>query len=80
MKEVEFFQELDEVFELDAGTIQPGDVFRDLPDWDSMTFLGLIAMVDEKTGVTLDPGDVLDCKSAHDLFCLVEQRQQKNAA
>ncbi len=80
MKEAEFLQQLNEVFELDAGTINPDDYFRNLPDWDSMTFLGLIAMVDEYTGVTLDPDDVLECQSARDLFCMVERKQMQNAA
>ena len=80
MQEKDFFQQLDEVFELDAGSIQPDVAIRELPEWDSMTFLGLIATVDEQTGVTLEPEDVLEITTARDLFNLVQQKQQQRAA
>lgn len=76
MPKTQFLHLLDEIFELDAGTISGGDVLQDIPGWSSLTFVGLIAMVDEECGVTLAPNDVLACRTVDDLIGLLGGKVQ----
>jgi acyl carrier protein len=39
--------------------------------WDSLAIIELIAMVDEKSGKTLDPKSIYDCKTVSDLLAVV---------
>ena len=64
----QFLAELDELFELDPGTLTPTDIIQDISGWSSLTFMGLIALVDEECGVTLSPDTVLGCESIADLM------------
>lgn len=64
----QFLSELDELFELDPGTLTPANVIQDIPGWSSLTFMGLIALVDEECGVTLSPDTILRCETLADLM------------
>lgn len=66
-----FCSQLDELFELDAGTVKPTDSLQQLPGWDSITFMGLIAMVDDEYDVTLKPTAVLNAASVADVASLI---------
>ena len=39
--------------------------------WDSLAVIEIIAMADEKWGITLDPKKLLACKTVDDLAALV---------
>jgi len=80
MQETEFLSLLDEVFDVDPGTILLDHDVKELPTWDSMTFLGLIATIDERYNVTLEPDDVLTCSTAQELFHTVLQMRKNKAA
>ncbi len=67
-----FTRQLDELFELDPGTVQLKDALHETPGWNSLTFMGLIALVDEEYGVTLAPKAVLNCVTVHDLARLID--------
>jgi len=71
MPKTEFLSLLDELFELDEGTIQGTDTLQGIPGWGSLTFVGLIALADEECGVTLAPADVLACSTVDDLIGLM---------
>lgn len=71
MSKTDFLALLDELFELDEGTIQGTDALQGIPGWGSLTFVGLIALADEECGVTLSPADVLGCKTVDDLIGLM---------
>lgn len=74
MEKTDFLALLDELFELDAGTIKAEDCLKDVPGWGSLTFVGLIALIDEECGVALPPKVILNCQSVGDLFDQVQQR------
>jgi acyl carrier protein len=67
----DFCRQLDELFEVDEGTIQPTDELQQIPGWSSLTFMGLIALVDEEYEVTLKPALVLKAASVADLASLI---------
>lgn len=72
MSKTEFLELLDELFEFDTGTIQGSDELQQIQGWSSLTFIGLIAMVDEECGVTLPPKSILACKTVDDLVGLLD--------
>lgn len=55
----EFLNELDDVFEVELGTITPQTKFKDLEEWDSVTLLSLVAVFEEEYGVVLS-NDIID--------------------
>ena len=81
MNSTEFLALLDELFELDAGTITTADVLKDIKGWSSLTFIGLIAMIDEECGVCVPPKSILACNTVGDLMAILgDQIQDKRAA
>lgn len=77
-----FLAALHELFDVSAGTIHKDSVLQDIPGWSSMTFIGLIAMLDEDFGVRIPPGTILRCHTVEDLMEEVasEQKPAKMAA
>ncbi len=63
-----FLAALHELFDVSAGTIQQDSVLQDISGWSSMTFIGLIAMLDEDFGVRIAPGTILRCHTVEDLM------------
>lgn len=49
----DFLNELDDIFEVELGTIKPNTNFKDLDEWDSVTLLSLVAVFEEECGVVL---------------------------
>jgi acyl carrier protein len=82
MDTIEFMDELGELFELDSGEISKEDALTAIPGWDSLTFLGLIALIDERYGFTISPDEVLKCATINDLILRIaaEQKQHRDAA
>ncbi len=72
MNKSSFLAALHELFEADAGTIQGTSVLQDVPGWSSLTFIGLIAMIDEEFDVMVSPGTILKCRTVADLLHAVE--------
>jgi acyl carrier protein len=81
MQPADFFALLDELFEFDDGTISGTDVLKDIEGWSSLTFVGLIALIDEEYEVAIPPNSILACETVGDLLQLVEaQLNQADAA
>lgn len=80
MDVADFLRHLDQLFELDAGTLTLTSVVEDTPGWSSLTFLGLIALIDERYNVALKPRQVLACITFADLLAAVNQLQLRSAA
>jgi acyl carrier protein len=55
----DFLNELDDIFEVELGTIKPSTTFKDLDEWDSVTLLSLVAVFEEEYGVVLS-NDIID--------------------
>ncbi len=67
----QFIAHIEEMLEVDSGTLTPESNIKDRPEWTSLTFMGLIAMVDEEYGVMLRPAAVLKTQSIRELAELV---------
>lgn len=68
MNAPQFLAALHELFDVSAGSIQKETVLQDIAGWSSMTFIGLIAMLDEEFGVRIPPGTILRCHTVEDLM------------
>jgi acyl carrier protein len=66
----EFLAELGELLEANAPLTGPEEL-SGLGSWDSVAVIGVIAMIDENLGVTLDPKKIYACNTADDLFALL---------
>lgn len=80
MDQAHFHTCLDELFELEDGTIDASTVVQEIEGWSSLTFMGLIALVDEEYEVTLAPGTVLAASTVSDLWSAIEQAKTGKAA
>ena len=68
MNAPQFLAALHELFDVSAGTINKDSVLQDIEGWSSMTFISLIAMLDEDFGVRVTPGAILRCHTVEDLM------------
>ncbi len=69
-----FLRNLEDLFELDANDLSGSESLAELPDWNSLLFVSLIAMVDEEYEVTLAPKEVLECKDLTALADLIQRQ------
>jgi acyl carrier protein len=56
----------------DAALITAETIFRDLEEWDSLTALSLIAMVDEEYSLKLTGDDIKNASTINDIFNTVK--------
>lgn len=70
MTKSNFFLLLDEMLELDPGTIQSGQTLADIPKWDSLAIMGLIAMLDEQFGISVPATKINECRTVDDIAAL----------
>jgi acyl carrier protein len=80
MNQSHFLSCLDELFELEDGAIQADTLVKQIEGWSSLTFMGLIAVVDEEYEVTLSPGTVLGANTVGDLWAAIERAKSGAAA
>ncbi len=74
MMEQNFFEQLKEIFELNAGEININDKFRDYEKWDSLTALTVIAMLDSEFGIVLESREFNKLITVGDLLSEVKKR------
>ena len=71
MNKTELLSALDDILELDAGTIHGGERLEDLENWDSLAVLSFIALVDEDLDIILDGDALAAAETVFDLVALV---------
>jgi acyl carrier protein len=77
MDSSEFVGELEELFELTAGSLQLDSVIEEIAGWSSLKFLGLIGLIDDRYDVSLNPRQVHKCSTIGDLYTLVNDIRAK---
>ena len=70
MEKKQFLFLLDELLELDKGTLQGDELLSNLDMWDSLTAIGFIALVDENCGKIIAPTGLMNAKTVNDLYSL----------
>jgi len=72
MTDDELLRKLEEIFELDAGTLRGDTQLADIERWDSITVIEFLAMVSENfEDVEISPKQIPKCRTAGDLIGLV---------
>lgn len=63
---------IEECMDLDSGTIREDDELESFEEWDSVTALSIIAMVDEKFHKTLSGEQLKKAKLVKDIIAMME--------
>ena len=65
----DFIQHFAEQFDdTDVSMFSPETRFKELDDWNSLTALSIIAMVDEEYGVSINSDNIRSAQTVGDLF------------
>lgn len=67
----QFLAEIKEALELDDVEMHISDRFREYEEWDSLTFLSLLTLMQEEHGVALDIDTFNGISTWEDLFRLL---------
>ena len=59
---------LEDLFEMEEGTLAPEMTLESIEEWDSMTKLSLIVMMDDEFGKTLKGDDIKGFKIVQDIL------------
>lgn len=70
MTRAEFLAALEEMLELDAGSLSPDTVLDSLDSWDSLAVISFIALVDEHFDHVVAGEDLAKAKTIGDLLAL----------
>ena len=73
--EEKFISLFKEALEIDGRDILLTDTFRDYDEWDSLSYLSVIAMLDDEYGVEIETEDFVMLKTLGDLIEEVKKRQ-----
>ena len=55
MDRTDFLRQMSELFDVEEGSLELSSVIEDTPGWSSLTFLGLISVIDESYQTTIKP-------------------------
>lgn len=69
-----FLSRLAAELQVDAAAITPETVLADLPEYDSMARLAIMAMAGCAYGAAVSADDLADCTTAADLMALIERQ------
>lgn len=72
MTEQEKLALLEETFDMDEGSLSPEMVLSDIEEYDSMTKLSLIVMVEEECGKKLSGTEIKEFKTVKDILDVME--------
>ena len=71
MNKQEFIAALEEMLEVDAGSLRGDEMLTELP-WDSLAVVSFIAMADEHLNAEVNPGKLAQAESLADVLAMVE--------
>lgn len=73
MLESEKIKELENIMELDEGTLHMDDTLDSYMEWDSVTILALVSWMDETFGKTVAGSEFRDAQTVADVIALMEK-------
>ena len=74
MENNEFLLLLDELLELEPGTVKGSETLDSFESWNSLAVISLMALVDEHFGISLQPRQIAACSTIADLVGLLGDR------
>jgi len=73
MDEKTFVTDIEELLEVDAGSLTATVDLTSLEQWDSLAFVSFLAMADSNYGAKVAPTELRACKTIGDLMKLVSK-------
>ena len=64
---------LEELMEVDEGTLTPETLLSNIEEWDSVSFLSFMAIMDEKFGKVVTGSEIKAKETIADLMALMEK-------
>ncbi len=64
---------LEELMEVDEGTLTSETLLSNIEEWDSVSFLSFMAMMDEKFGKVVTGSEIKTKETIADLMALMEK-------
>ena len=74
MERTEFLLSLDELLELEPGSVKGSETLDSLEGWNSLAVISFMALVDEHFGISLQPRQIAACSTIADLVGLLGDR------
>ena len=75
METTKFIELFAEALDIDATTLSVDTEFRTLGAWDSMTYLSVIAMMDDEYNVQIENAEFKTLKTIGDIIKYIENHQ-----
>jgi acyl carrier protein len=72
MTREKFLLQMDDILDLQPGTLRGHEKLQDLKNWDSMALISLIALADANNSVPIAPDQVVRCSTVADLLHLAQ--------
>ncbi|AND69564.1 MULTISPECIES: acyl carrier protein [Dyella] len=70
----DFIEKFAFAIEVEADTLTPDTRFKELPSWDSLNTLAVIAMADADYGVTVTGRDIEASSTVNDIWAIVSSK------
>ena len=74
MNRQEFLSAVEELIEMDPGSLKGDEVLDSLEGWDSLAVITFIALVDESLGMILEGDKLADTTTMAELMAMVEHK------
>ncbi len=71
MTKAEFLPHLAKTLEADSSELSDATILSNLPNWDSMRLLEVIALVDERLGASLNADQLAKCETAGQILDII---------
>ena len=76
MTREEFLLSIDELLELEPGTLKGSEKLAELENWDSLSIVSFMGMAKSRFNTTLPAKGIAACQSVNDLFDLVDSQHE----
>lgn len=67
----DFIANLENMLEVEPGSLQATTLLTAVPSWDSLAAVGFLALADGTYDKAIDPSAIQECKKVSDLAALV---------
>jgi acyl carrier protein len=81
METIQFVRHFESAIEgIEPESLTPATRYHEIPQWDSLGLLCLLAMIDCEYGVQIGGMELKKCETLADVFGLVQEKSQLKAA
>jgi acyl carrier protein len=70
MERSELLRQLDELLELEPGTLKGGEALEGLENWNSLAVIGFMALMNDHFGIIVSPRQISACTTIDQLLAL----------